>query len=332
MSELDFSAALKAQVEKQQETGDPEVVTGTPAVPEPAEPETPDEQQEPDEQPEPDETEEAEPDEGEPAAEVEPVEPEYTPEVAAYVERHGSVEKALQVALEAQSLIGRQGSELGELRSAVEQLQQAQQQQRPQQQYLGDIEERIADNPQQMAAWALQNEQETVFEAAMAEWYDQDPRSAARFERTIEQEILKAEITSGLAPAIEPARQQALTNSMVQAKRELVEQFPDAEGILESATQDELVGLDPTMVGQLRDQNPRAALEVVYRWVKSGRQAVETQTAQQTRAETAQVKKDAAVVKSASSTPAREEKTAMDLFKERMLAPAEYSVSHGLRE
>lgn len=324
MDQDEFSAALRAAVEREQEpaevvesdSGEDESIEEKLArleAEEEADAEAPEEEVEPESEDEPEETEpEAPAEEGLPA------------ELAAYVERHGGVEQALRVALEAQSLIGRQGSELGELRQAVQALQA--QVARPQYE-VGDIEERIVDNPQAMAAWALQNEQEQIFEAAMAEWYEQDPRGAARFERTIEQEIFKSE----LAQTLQPAQAQQIQAVMVQAKRELVAQFPDADQILSSATDDELAGLDPAMVGQLRDQNPRAALEVVYRWVKSGRLAGESdQTA--VRAHNAATKKDAAVVKSTSSTPAREEKTAMDLFKERMLAPAEYSVSHGLQQ
>lgn len=318
MDQDEFSAALKAQVENQnaeteaEEQEKPEQEEASPTgVEEAAAESTGDESvQEPDEE-----------------AEAEQAEAPHfdDPDVSKYVERHGGIEQALKVALEAQSVIGRQGQEMGELRRAVEELQA-----RPRTpQSLPDMDQ-IQENPSQVAAWALQNEQEPVFEAAMAEWYEQDPRAAARFERVIEQEILKADITSSFQPVLEPAREQNQARQLVLAKRELSAQFADAESILESATEAELSGLDAKMVGQLRDENPRAALEVVYRWVKSGRQAQEQHTSE-SRAQQAQEKREAAVVSSASSTPDREEKTAMDVFKEKMLAPAEYSVLHGLQ-
>lgn len=261
-------------------------------------------------------------------------ETEVDPEVESYLARFGGdMEAAVKAAAHQTSLIGRQGSELGDLRRQVEELRQAQQQaQQPQQQQWmpSQLEDEIAENPAQIAMWAAENGQSAVYDAAMEEWFDRDPRGAARFERAIEMEMLKSEMQQQLAPVIRPVQEQVQARTIATAHRALREKYPDLDSTLESATEADLTGLDKDVVRHLQQSNPGAAVELVYRWVKAGRQDQAAAQAQASQEAARAAKKEAAVVTS-SSAQAREDKDTMALFKEAMLAPDPYSVLHGLR-
>jgi len=328
MSDYDFDAALAAQVDSREETTpaeepdpdvhehvldtddellDPEVVG--PGTEEP-------EEEEPEEEPAP------------AALELDARANEYLKELVESFD--GDPAKALRSAVEAQSLIGRQGQELGDLRKEVDAIRASQEQQARPEAFPGDLDEAIEENPDQVARWALEQNQAGVYNAAMANWYEENPREASRFERALEMDLLRREMETKIQPAIEPARQQTRERSMVQAQTELRGTYPDLDSVLESATEAEVSGLDATVIRQLQETNPKAALETIYRWVKAGRPAEVVAASPEQKQAAREAKRSAAVV-SASSTPAREEKGNYDRLKDFMLTPEPQSVTHGLQ-
>lgn len=330
--DYDFDAALAAQVESANEEPVEE--------PDPDVHETEDHVLDTDEslaEPEivgPEAEEQEEEEEAAPAIVQEPVAldaraTEYLSELVEHFD--GDHAKALRSAVEAQGLIGRQGQELGELRKEVEAIRAGQQGQPKQPQpFPGDLDDAIEENPSEVAKWALEQNQAGVYNAAMISWYEENPRDAGRFERALEMDMMRRELEENFRPVIEPARQQTQARTMAQAQQDLRVSYPDLDSILESATEAEVQGLDATVIRQLQETNPKAALETIYRWVKAGRPPEPQAASPEQQAAARAVKRDAAVVNT-SSTPVREDKGNYDRLKEFMLAPDAHSVSHGLQ-
>lgn len=310
--DFDFEAALTAQVASQQETptDDPDEAPADEA----ATAET--------------ETVEPEPDNTDPEPEPEPGS-QYPDEIQRFLDKYdGNIEQALKAAVHAQSTIGQQGQELGELRRMVQELyERPQPQQSPSPFVPENVQEAIVDNPAQVAQWAIQQEQPHVYEAAISEWYEQDPKAAGRFERALEREMLKQELQQQINPEIEAVREQQKAREVADAHRSLAAKYPDFQQVLETATADEVAGIDRNLLASAA--NPAAALEIVYRWVAMGRgQQKAAETAQRTE-QVRQEKREATVV-TADATNTPPEQTVVDRLKEMMLSPEPQSVSHGL--
>lgn len=182
----------------------------------------------------------------------------------AYLAKYGDdPDKAYEASVEAQSTIGRLGQELGELRSVLTELPDRinQQPQAP-----ANLEDLISEQPQQVAVWALQQgNQEPVYEAAMREWFDQNPLEAARFEQNLRMEMLRAEIQAQQQPIQQSLKQQ----QEQQAVAEFARQHPDvgayAEQIQQQAAQ------NPVLSRLLSSEDPQekvGALAVLYQLAK----------------------------------------------------------------
>ena len=257
--------------------------------------------------------------------------PAYPDEVQSFLAKYdGDVEKALKAAVHAQSKIGEQGAEIGELRRMVQEIADRPEPKAPASPYVPqDLQAAIEDNPGQVAQWALQNEQPQAYEAALTEWYDTDPKAASRFEITLNRELLKQELQSQIAPEIETVRERENARAMSDAHKSLASRYQDFQQVLESATTEETAGLDRNLLAAVMKDNPAAAMETVYRWVKSGRGQQEVAQSAQRTEEVRQQKRDAAVV-TTEATNTTPEPTTMDRLKEFMLAPDPHSVSAGL--
>jgi hypothetical protein len=101
-----------------------------------------------------------------------------------------NTEKALAAAVEATTLIGRQGQELGALREVVAQMQEAPAEPAVQQvDYDADeLEEWFEANPTkipQVAATAFYQGNDTVMEAAIEAWAEHDRPAARAFDRQV---------------------------------------------------------------------------------------------------------------------------------------------------
>lgn len=178
-----------------------------------------------------------------------------------------------------------------------------------------DIEDAITENPQSVAVWAIQNEQGHVYERAMEEWYQDDAMAASRFERALDREVLKQEISAD--PGVANARAQYQQKEIAGAFNTLSAKYPDFEEVMSSATEQDLAGLDPNILLQ---QSPQGALETAYRWASSSRGR---------RAATANAKRQASVVTPGmgnSTTPP----SVMEKLKSAMLDPEPQDVRANL--
>ena len=313
MDDAEFEEAMSSLVAPDEETATDETAEETPAE------ETVEAAVEPDEEPE-------EVVEGETPA------PQYGEEVEAYLSKYGGdIEKALAAAIQAQSKIGEQGQELGELRRMVQEIMDRPEPKAPQSPFVPEqIQEAIDANPGQVAQWAIQNENPHVYEAALSEWYDQDPKAATRFEITLNRELAKQEAQAQIAPEIESVREREKARAMNDAHRNLSTRYEDFQQVLETATEAETAGINRDLLSSVMNENPQAAMELVYRWVKSGRgQQAATQAAQVTE-EKRQEKRAAAVVTADSSTEATAEPTVQERLEAFMLEPDAWNVQHGL--
>jgi len=322
MSEFDFEAALAAQVAaSREETPAPEpVVDEQPA-------EEPEDLEDPEETPEADETPEAEEPEETPAEEPQGFS---DPRITEFLARHnGDLEAALRQAIEAQSLIGRQGSELGELRKLVEQLQARMDTPSP----VGNLDDLLEESPWEVIQHAIQTNDTRLHDRALEAWYELDPRQASRYEREIELAQLRMEMEQKIAPIQQPVQAQTRERLIAQATEELSGKYPDFKSIIDTVTESEMSGLPAGTLEVLQTGDlagKRQALEVTYRWVKAGRVIGGEQTPAAPPAPKDTTAKRKATVASASAQPASGESSSYDRLKAFMLEPEPTSVSHGL--
>ena len=270
-------------------------------------------------------------------AEAENVEEEVATEVEAIEEqveeaqkpepqrKFTSWEEAEKAYENAQKALGRQGEELGELRKAVEEVQRGQQQP----QAYGKLQEALEENPQAVAMWALQQGNEEVLDQALEYWYEESPRAAARFERAIEMAQFKQEFEGQIVPALENVKSESEVRALALAQRELRAKYPDFDQVMESVEESDVEGLNQDAIRQLRDADPKAALEVVYRWVAAGKKVQEAVAGDERKAEALEEKRKAFVASSTSS-PVEGTKSAKEQLKEFFLTPDAHSVHHGL--
>jgi len=237
---------------------------------------------------------------------------------------------------EAQALIGRQGQEMGELRKLVEGISER----TPQPQSIGQMQSALEENPQAVAYWAAEQGNEQVLDLALAAWTQQALdegdaaalRDAQRFERDVEFAKMKYEFSQEVVPAIEGVQREAGVRALSLAKRELSAKYPDFDEVLESVangTGEEIAGLDPQVIRQLQATDPKAALELVYRYVVGGKQALQDASSEAAKTESLERKRQATVATS-SASPATRAETPIEQFKKYLLEPEAHSVHHGL--
>lgn len=206
----------------------------------------------------------------------------------------GDIVAALRGLREAQSLIGRQGNELGDLRSQVEQIPQLLQQMFAQQQAAQSVDwdELIEEDPEQAVYMAAQMQNPGAMQQALSTWAQSDPFSAFMFLQQASQP----------APPEPPSLEQAVDG--------LKGKYPDLNERLPAIEQE--AAKRPALARLLQDQDPETrvqALEDLYVLSGGREQALETprkaarQVLLRAKAEADSAKSDAAVV-SASNTSA----------------------------
>lgn len=238
---------------------------------------------------------------------------------------------------ELQSVLGRQGQELGELRKLAEQIAQEPRNEAPPAQIAAALEE----SPERVAYWAAQQGNEEILDQAIVAWtqkaMDEGDATglvdAQRFAREIDSARLRHEFAQEVRPSIEQVAQENGKRALALARRELAAQYPDFDSVLESVTEGELAGLNPELLGQLQKTDPKAALETVYRWVQVGRSAqtiAQDDAAAEAARQASLAEKRQATVVTPSAAPAAAQKTNVERFKEMLLEPEAHSVHHGL--
>lgn len=183
--------------------------------------------------------EETEP-ETEEAVEAEAEEPERDERLQSYLDKYGGdVDKALAAAVEAQELIGRQGSELGELRKSIEELSER----IPEEEYAPVDQQTVSwldtlaeERPQQAALWALQNDRSgTLYERVMEQWADASPLQASRFETELRMAQLRSQMEKEARPLQEQAAKSEIGQAWIQAAQEIPDLNEYAQAIVEEA-------------------------------------------------------------------------------------------------
>lgn len=217
------------------------------------------------------------------------------PEILDLVETKygGDIGKALAGLKEAQSLIGRQGNELGELRELRSQLEQLQEYLFMQNEASGvDWEEAIAEDPEAAARLAAQYQNQDAFEQALEAWAQESPVKVFTF-------LQEAQAT---ANAPQPVSLEEAIGAVKERHPDILNKMPS---IQEEARQ------RPALARLLQDPDPQTraeALEDLYVLASSRTSASETSKAAKTiilkaKAEADAAKSDASVV-SASNTSA----------------------------
>jgi hypothetical protein len=274
LDELNASLGrAEAEAPAEAETAEEPEVEAPAEEPEGEEPEaTP--EAEPEVEPEP----EPEPEPEAPAAEVDYI--ELAPETEEYLAKYGGdVNEALKAAANAQSLIGRQGNELGEVRQELNELREAlmQQQQyqapQPYRTILPDPEE--ADEEELIAAYssiaheAIERADAATLQQAVEAWGELQPFQASQFLSRLQQQAYVNELAALQA--------QDTGNALAAQMEELQQRHPDLASRVEEIGQE--AQRSPALGRLLRedvDPATRAnALEELYLRV-ANRQTSET--------------------------------------------------------
>lgn len=255
------------------------------------------------------------------------------PDVKSYVEKFGGdINQALRSAVEAQSLIGRQGQELGELRSLRQEIDALRQQvSQPTSAVPSNAQDLLEEDPGVLAQWAFEHDRADIYEQAMDAWFDLQPRQAARFEQSIMLGEIERRMESRIQPIAEPIAEQSTAREVVAAQKALGSKYPDFVEILSTASEQELADFPRDVAEKAHTgtyQEKVHALETLYRWVKAGRLSM---TPPPTTDAQRQAVPPPAVV-TASSAPAREGKSGVEQFKNMLLEPDPTNWRTGLGE
>lgn len=204
----------------------------------------------------------------------------------------GDVGKALQGLKEAQSLIGRQGSELGELRELRQQIESLQELMSLQQQAASiDWDEVISEDPQQAVLLAAQYQNMAAFEQAITAWAAVEPIQAFTFLQSVQNE----------AAAPPPTTLESEVDALKAKYPDLQQRLPAIE---------ETAAKRPALAGLLQSEDPRVraqALEDLYH-LSGGASTADTSTAARkiilrAKAEEDAAKADASVVSASNNAP-----------------------------
>jgi hypothetical protein len=246
----------------------------------------------------------------------------------------GDVTKALKALGESQSMIGRQGNELGELRRELQEMRQALEQgfqQQPQQQFVGPYMNDIDENPQGLVVEALERGDTRTVEMALRAWGEEDPFGATTFLLSLQQQAAQA--------AVPPVEQQSTPQvtgtgpTLEQAMSEVVSRHPDVEKYLSQVQQ--VAEEFPTLRDSMKQGSPARqaqAFEELLRIAKS--RSVEGDTTKamkkvilKAQEEVRKDKSDAAVV-SAQNQSAASRQSNLDVFYEAFGEAAERYTSN----
>lgn len=226
------------------------------------------------------------------------------PDLLDYLSKYdGDVVKALKAAREAQSLIGRQGSELGELRQELRQL--AENLQRPQQPvYVGPYQNDIDENPEGLVYEALERGDAQTVQQALEAWGEVEPFKAASFLAALPQML------HSLQQEEPQYQQEQPTTSLESEFAAFKERHPDIErhlpGIQKVLTE------RPHLHAAVASGDPRAraqAFEDAYLLARSQSTEADTSVAARkivlrAKAEADKAKADAAVVRASKTSSA----------------------------
>lgn len=227
---------------------------------------------------EPETTEEA------PQAETDPDPGDVTPEAEQPVKfagKYDTVEQLEQAYKEAQSLIGRQGNEVSELRRLSEQFEELKGQITQPAAPVYDpsnLEDFFTENPHQIPAYAEQallSGDGALYGAALKAWSEFDSVGANDFHTRKLNDARDARLEAELAPLRMQAQAQQTTAQFQLAYEQLAESRADFNQVMSSITEDQMQGFPRTVLAGLQSNDPQARIEVLdtLYWTMKGRQA-----------------------------------------------------------
>lgn len=133
----------------------------------------------------------------------------------------------------AEQKIGAMGNELGQWRQWAEyqaqQQAQAQQAQQFDEEKLSQWDEYSLEKPFEAAQLALQQDNQILYERTMDNWYAEDPKSAARFERAVEIQWQQIQMAQRMQPLMAQQQEQAQLSAYmaVRQRHPDLDQFGD---------------------------------------------------------------------------------------------------------
>ncbi len=235
----------------------------------------------------------------------------------------GDFGKALRALNESQSMIGRQGNELGDLRRELQEMRQAMQQgfqQAPQQpQYVGPYTNSIDEDPRGLVMEALERGDGVTMEKALRAWGDYEPFEAATFLITLQQQAAAAPAAPDPAPTAPTTPQGP---SLEDAMADVVSRHPDVEKYLPQVEQ---VSQEfPTLRESMRAGTPAAQAQAFEELLKIAKtRSLEGDTSKamkrvilRTQEEVRKEKADAAVVSAKNRSAASSRESKLDQFYE----------------
>ena len=197
----------------------------------------------------------------------------------------GDINKALRGAIEAQKTVGRQGSELGELRRMQGELESLREEirtrpaQQPQQpQVMPNYSEMIQDDPRAAAVMAYENEHFDAMGKALRAWMQEDPVEARLFAMNVKHEADMLELRAQQEQreqASRPDPEQELGREMAK----VIQRHPDIEQFLPAIGE---VAKERSLLGNALEHGTPAeraeAFETLY-LIARGRQGADTSEA-----------------------------------------------------
>lgn len=263
------------------------------------------------EQPEAAEQEKAE----EPVAEEPEGEPEAPPDLDQLRSEIATLEKRL---VDKDEFIGRQSTEVGELRQQLE-ARLAGLEQRAAQPQISDVDEFIDENPAQAAQHFYQQGDQHNLVRALEAWEDVSPGTASLWAENIRLRQEFEQRLAGIEGATAPMHEEALRQQQARALNELKEQHPDFDNYINDM--DEIAPEYPEVLQVLESGQPEAmgkALKALYD-IARGRKTDTLNTAAKdlTRKqveEEKRVREEAAVASATSSVTEEKPSGAADLI------------------
>jgi hypothetical protein len=249
------------------------------------------------------------------------------PEIQAYLDAHGGdAAAALKDAVEAQKVIGRQGSELGDLRQAVEQIQATQAKPRVDQ---GSFQTLIENDPAQATVLAWKAGDTAMTGIALQAWQEENPFAASQWVTDQRIQELQSQFAQQLQSTTEPLQQRVAGQDFQEALTIFARANPDLDQYV--GTMQTIAEESPRILRILaEDPSTEAKMEVydfLYNKARvrdTGRLAEQKQVVATEEAAAAEAEKIGAAVASATSTVAAGGKSNVDIFKEEMLKPPAY--------
>jgi hypothetical protein len=250
-----------------------------------------------------------------------------SPDIRAYLDAHGGdVAAALKDATEAQRVIGRQGSELGDLRKAVDQIQAAQGKPRVDTNSFAQL---IENDPAQATVLAYQAGDTAAAGMALQAWKDEDPFAAGQWVTDQRIQELRSNFDQRLQSTTAPLQQRVAGQDFEDALTTFARANPDVDqytGTMQAIAQE-----SPRILQILKDDPSVEAKIEVYDFLynkarvrDTGRLAEQKQVVATEGAAAAEADKIGAAVASATSTVAAGGKSNVELFKEQLLQPPAY--------